>query len=472
MTFWLWVAGLVYVGLLVYATMHSYRRTKSAEDYMMAGSRVGVFFGFLTFAATLFSTFTLMGMPDFFRLHGVGAWAFLAVSDGAMAFLIIWFGFAIRRRIVRSGYRGMAGLLQERCGTKWGGYVYFAGIFVFLIPYVAIQIRGIGIFLSAAFPGTFPVWAWALAIVVVMLIYSEIGGLKAIIYSDALQGLILLGVTWLIAVGCVRSLGGVEAMFSAVGAANPALLTVPGPNGLFTLQFLIASFFAILFLPVTQPQLTTRLVIMRSTTTMKRMAVAVAGFMMLIIIPTIAIGMFGAVRHADASTSEFLVEVLLRRQPPVLGAAVAIGLIAAAMSTADSQIFAMGAEFRSLLSGDERRIMRWTKLAILFFAFAAFGFAVVTTDQLVLLARVSFAGTALMAPLILYAVLADERPAGVLLWLTGAALLVFVASLIDVIPSAIAGIRMDLLLLTLLGLTAGALRLVVRAGRREEVARR
>lgn len=462
MTLWLWIIGGVYLSLLAYATTHSYRRTKSAEDYMMAGSAVGVFFGFLTFAATLFSTFTLMGMPDFFRIHGVGAWAFLAVSDAAMAFLILSFGFAIRRRVARGGFRGMAGLLQERCGTRWGGYVYFAGIFIFLIPYVAIQIRGVGIFLSATFPDLLPVWGWALSIVVIMLIYSELGGLKAIIYSDAMQGLLLLFVTWIVAIACIREFGGVGSMFDAVAEVEPALLTVPGPRGLFTVQFLIASFFAILFLPVTQPQLTTRLVIMRSNTTMKRMAVAVAAFMMLIIIPTIAIGMFGAVNFAGVPTADFLVDVLVRRHPPVLGATVVIGLIAAAMSTADSQIFALGSELRSLLRGEERRIMINTKLAIVFFAAAAFVFAVLSSDQLVLLARVSFAGTALLAPLVLSAVLGDHPPRRGVLWATGLALLVFVSSLLGALPDVVAGIRMDLLLLILLGLTAFVGHLVTR----------
>ncbi|HEX7072240.1 MAG TPA: hypothetical protein VF190_15615, partial [Rhodothermales bacterium] len=439
MTFWLVLVGGIYLALMVYATTRAYRRTHSVEDYMMAGSRVGVFLGFLTFAATLFSTFTLMGMPDFFRLHGVGAWAFLAVSDGAMLFMLLWFGFAIRRRVRRSGFTGMSGLLRERCGTRWGGYVYFIGVFLFLIPYVAIQIRGLGIFLSAAFPGTMPVWGWALAIIVVMLAYSEVGGLKAIIYTDAIQGLLLLVVTWIVALGCIREFGSVREMFEAAGAVDSALLTVPGPQGLFTTQFLVASLFAIVFLPVTQPQLTTRLVIMRSTTTLKRMAVGVGIFMILVIMPTIAIGMFGAVHHAGTSTPEFLTDVLFRRQSPPIGALVAIGLIAAAMSTADSQIFALGAEIRSLLSGDERTIMLRTKAAIGFFAACAFVFAVLSSDQLVLLARVSFAGTALLGPLVLSVILGERKASSVLEWATSSGLAVFLASLSGVVPSEVAG---------------------------------
>ena len=87
MTTWFAILAPVYVMALVVATLLARRDTHSSDDYVMAGSNIGVALGFLSFSATLFSTFTLMGMPDFFRTHGVGAWIFLGVTDGAMAFI-------------------------------------------------------------------------------------------------------------------------------------------------------------------------------------------------------------------------------------------------------------------------------------------------------------------------------------------------------------------------------------------------
>ena len=451
MTAWLWILGGVYLLLLVYATVLARRRTRNSHDYVMAGSSVGAVLGFLTFGATLFSTFTLMGMPDFFRTHGVGAWIFLGVSDAALAFFVLWFGFHLRRRAAPRGFKGVAGFVGDCCSSRWGGYLYFAAVFVFMIPYVAIQIRGVGIFLNAAFPETLPVWGWATVIVAALLIYSAIGGLKAIIFSDALQGSLLLGATWIAAIVCVRHFGGVAELFRAVRETNAALLSTPGPQGLFTPQFLLATFLVLLMLPVTQPQLTTRIVIMRDTRASHRMAVGVGVFSMLVILPTIAIGMYGAARYPDLSTADFLARVLLFDRAPVVGAAIAVGLIAAAMSTADSQIFALGTELRSLLSGEERAVLLRTKLAIVGFAAAALVFAIVSSDQLVLLARVSFAGTALLGPLILVAVLAPGPVGTELLVATIAALLVFLTHLADWIPDRIGPLRLDLLLLLALG---------------------
>lgn len=452
---WFLVLGSIYVAGLVAATVGARNKTHSADDFMTAGSDLGILLGSLTVAATLFSTFTLLGMPDFFRTHGVGAWVFLAVSDGALAFTILWFGAHLRRCAAENGpFKGLAGLLRQCFGNRWAGLLYLAGIFVFLIPYVAVQIRGVSIFMNAIFPEALPVWGWAMLLVAVMLTYSELGGLKAIIYADAIQGLILLCATVAVAYGCIAHFGGIVELFDQVKARNEALLSVPGPAGLFSTQFLIASFIVIVLVPVTQPQISIRLVIMRNFASMRRMAVLLGLFAMIVILATVPIGFFGAVEYASAPTAEYLVGTLILDQAPLIAAAVAIGLIAAAISTADSQLFALGTELRSLMIGDEQTIMRRTRLSIVCFAVASLGVALMSSDQLVLLARVSFAGTALMGPFILAGILAQRAPGIEIIAATGIALLLFLGSVVGIIPQAIGSVRLDLLLLTLLAAIA------------------
>jgi solute:Na+ symporter, SSS family len=449
---WLIIVGSVYISILFFLSWRSRRKIKSNEDFMMAGSNIGLVLGFMTFAATLFSTFTLMGMPDFSRTHGVGAWIFLALSDAGMVFLIVWFGYHLRKKVAQKGFTGMSGLLQNCYKNKWAGYVYSLAVFIFLVPYVAIQIRGVAIFLEQAFPSAFPAWGWSLMIVVIMLLYSEFGGLKAIIYADFMQGTMLLVVVWIIAITCLNYLGGWAEMFSKVEVANAALLSTPGPKGLLNAQFLIASFLAILMIPVTQPQLSTRLVIMKDFRAMRRMAVAVGTFAMLVIFPTIIIGFYGAVRYPDASVADFLGHVLLRDQPGFIAAAAIIGLIAAAMSTSDSQLFAMGNELRGLISKKGSESLVPIKIAIVSFAIAALVFSLLSSDQLVLLARTSFAGTAMMGPLVILAILTKKPQGWFMILISGIGLMVFVLSEAGILPKMVGGLRMDLFLMICLAL--------------------
>ncbi len=454
MIFWVWVFGLIYAGLLVLASLKSYKKGRSAEEFMMAGSNVGLSLGVLTFAAALFSTFTFLGMPDFFRVNGVGAWIFLAVSDGAMVFFLLWFGYQIRMKVKGMEFRGVSGLIGRCYGNKWAGYVFFLAAFLFLIPYVGIQIQGIAIFMEAAFPGSLPSWGWSLGIVLIMLIYAEIGGLKAIIFSDAIQGLLLLIVIWIIGWACLSHFGGIGPMFERVGTIQEELLSTPGPQGLLTPQFLLASLIAILMIPVTQPQFTTRIVVMKSMKTMQLMAVSLGAFAILVILPTIFIGMYGVDMYQEYGRDDFFANAFLYDQPNFVAALAIIGLIAAGLSTTNAQIFALGSELRGLLRGNENSIMTKTKIGIFVFSVIAFFFSIIVIDQLVLLARVSFAGTGIMGPMIILGILSNRKVSPAIIYLSFVGLVIFLLSLADIIPDMYFGIRLDLLLFIVLGVIA------------------
>jgi len=441
---WFWIFSIIFVLLLVLASTKAFKRNRSVDEFMLAGKGFGALLGILTYLAALFSAFIFIGVPDFFRVHGVGAWIFLTVSDGMMFFLIFWFGHALRRKAHEIGFKGMAGMIREIYGNNWAGYIVFLGAFIFLIPYVAIQIRGIAIFFTAIFPEMLPIWGWALIIVIFLLIYSEIGGLKAIVFSDAIQGVLLLSVLTIIGYNCVAYFGNIQELFRQVQQVDERLLSTPGPKGLLTTQFLIASFVAIILLPVTQPQLSTRIAVMKNMKETYKMAAGVGIFALPVFLATAFIGMYGAVRYTTDSTRDFAQKALLFDQPEIVAALAIIGLFAAVLSTVNAQIFALGSEFRSLLKGDDKSVLHKTKIALFIFAAIVLCFSIILSDELVLLARVSFAGTAMMAPIILVGILSKKRPGKELLIASSAALIIFLLSVFNLFPATISEIRTDM----------------------------
>lgn len=446
---WLIFFFALFLASLGYASYKSYNKNRTSDDFMLAGSNIGAILGFLTFSAALFSAFTFMGMPDFFRTHGVGAWIFLALSDALMVFLLVWFGYSLRKRAALTGYKGVAGFIQTCYQNRYAGYLIFISSFLFLIPYVAIQIRGISIFLNAAFPDMLPYWSWAAILVVLMLVYSEIGGLKAIVYSDAIQGVIMLAVIWIIGVTCLKMAGGLEPALAQVAETNPGLLTLPGPKGLFTSPFLIASAIAIVLIPISQPQFTTRLVVLKSLKSVHKMAYAVGIFAILVILPTAFIGLYGAVKYPDASTADFLSNALLFDQAVPVAALAVVGLFAACLSTTNAQIFALGTELRSLLSGSDKFNMRVTQVSIVVFSLIVLVFSTYMSDELVLLARVSFTGTSMIAPVVLGAVIFKNPPKSLLI-LSSIALGYFVLSLAGFVPDRFGELPLDFVMYCIL----------------------
>ncbi|MEP3208101.1 MAG: sodium:solute symporter family protein [Maribacter sp.] len=450
------IAGVVYLAILIFLVRRTRVKEKTTSNYLLGGGNIGFVIGLFTTAATLFSAFTVVGMPDFFRTHGVGAWIFLAVSDAMMVYGLIRVGEMLRRKARKLDFKGMSGLMATTYGSKWAGYVAFGGAVVFLIPYIAVQISGISIFLNAAFPDTIPVWAWSSIIVAIMIIYSETGGLRAIMYNDTLQGILLFIMIWIVGWNCIDHFGSIESMFQKVESVNSQLLSTPGPKGLFTAQFFIISAIAIICLPFTQPQISTRVVIMKSSSALRKMAIGLGVVAILIILPTLFMGMYGAVLYPDVSTQDFIGRVLLYDQASGVAALGLVGLIAAAISTSDSQIFALGSELRSLLHLDDKKAVSITRIFIFIFGLLALIFSIVSTEHLVLLARTSFTGTAMMAPMILVGILSAKKLSVLMPLMTLAALLIFIFAKLGIAPSKIGMLEMELVLFLGLALAAFA----------------
>ena len=136
------VVALVYLAVLITLAVIGNRKNKGDEhQFFLAGGNLGTIIGFLTFFATLYSTFILIGMPNFFRVHGVGTWIFLGVTDMALAVFTLWLSLKLRKRISSTDFRSMSGLLRETF-RSYGVFVYVLGLVIFLVPYIAIQLKG------------------------------------------------------------------------------------------------------------------------------------------------------------------------------------------------------------------------------------------------------------------------------------------------------------------------------------------
>ena len=443
----------IYLAVLISLAFLGNRRNKGDEhQFFLAGGSLGTAIGFLTFFATLYSTFILIGMPNFFRVHGVGTWIFLGVTDMALAVFTLWLCFKLKDRVASQDFRSMSDLIRDSFGGR-GVAVYVAGLVVFLIPYIAIQIKGASGLLSTIVPYDVPKWGWEVIILALMFLYSSIGGLRGIMYCDALQGVMLFTVIWIMAAIVLSEFGGIAPLFEAVRQTNEGLLSVPGPKGLLSTQWLIAGFISIVLLPVSQPQLTSRLSILKGVGERRKVPVLHASFTFLLLIAGLIIGLYGAVAISAKDGPEFIGKLILE-QNAAIGALALIGILAAAMSTSDSQFFALGSEINNALGGASKRLrvspVVFVKFIILIFCGAAFVVANKSSQGIISLAVSGFMGTALMAPMVLAATLVkDKKLSGVVPVLTAASLIVFLAWLLGGVPKTVMGLRVDLALLAI-----------------------
>jgi len=397
--------GLFLIGIFYLGYRGWRSRGSGLAEFFVAGRSLGGTVGFFTWSATLFSAFTLVGLPGFFYTHGIGSWVFIAFADTYMGVMF----YVIGRRIWRLGrqydFITPTELLGYRFVSPAISFLAVAVSTLFLLPYVAIQMIGVGRLLQGA-TGIPYLWG-SLVLLLVILVYSELGGLRAVAWTDAFQGIIffsLFYVTAFLFIG--REWGGLGAMLARVAEARPALLSAPGPTGYFTYGTLVSLFLLIIGMPLTQPQLCIRYFTLRSERSLRIMAVASSTFATLIVVPALLIGLGGAVIFPGLISGDLLLSsVLTHYVPPLLAGLVVCSVIIAAMSTVDSQILVLGSLFvkdvyshlftREMSEGQKLRVAR---IAVFVCMAVAFALSLRPVPLLIQLSILSFAGTFQLAP--------------------------------------------------------------------------
>ncbi|HUU92275.1 MAG TPA: sodium:solute symporter family protein [Phycisphaerae bacterium] len=324
------------------------RRAKSMFEFFSAGRSVGSLAMSLTMFATLFSAFTMVGMPGFFYTHGVGAWGFVVFGDLALAFVFYFYGIRVVRLAREHNLSSPIELLWVTYRSRAVTSAAVIIMSVFIIPLFAIQIAGMGKLLAGATAGNIPYWAGAAVMLAAMSAYSLIGGLRADIWTDVVQGIVMLV---LVVVVCWVFIakewaGSIAAMFEALAQQGKgAWLSLPGPAKFFSLPALISFFILFLLVPVTFPQMVTRFYATKSEKVVARTMIAFPLLTLIMFIPAALIGL-GATTVFDLKSGDLVMgEVLRRYVHPGVAALFAVGVIAAAMSTADSVLLAIGSVF-------------------------------------------------------------------------------------------------------------------------------
>jgi SSS family solute:Na+ symporter len=377
-----WSAIGIYVALGIAVAVMARRKLGSGiNDFFLANRQIGGFVSALTYAATTYSAFMMVGLAGLTYKLGVGALGFeLTYLCGLV--LVVFFGprfWLVGRRF---DYLTHAELLADRYQRRAVGIVAALLCLVFLIPYAAIQVMGIGYLLAGVSKGTIPLLGAMVLAILVALVWSNIAGLRSVAWTDALQAVIML-LASLAALGFLayRGFGGFGNFFLKMDEEIPQLLAGPG---LFKFNVFFGLALPWLFFSVSNPQVTQRLFIPKSVTAFKQM---IGGFLVFGFIYTLVSVLWGfgarllvpALDNADKATPALLALPII---PKAIAIIVMVGILAAAISTIDSILLTLSSMCaRDIyknginLRASEEMELRVGKgvipiLAIIFFVFA------------------------------------------------------------------------------------------------------
>jgi solute:Na+ symporter, SSS family len=231
--YWDIIIVLVYLLLVGYLGWVGYRGTKTAADYLVAGRKTHPFIMALSYGATFISTSAIVGFGGVAGQFGMSLlWlTFLNIFVGIFI-AFVFLGGPVRRM----GHHLDAHTFPEFLGRRFQSRFIqvFAGlvIFLFMPLYAAAVLIGGTLFIASQFAIGYEVALLIFALVVAAYVIA--GGLKGVMYTDTLQGVIMFVGMGILLVYTYSMVGGVTAGHQALTDLKdlvPAPLTKMGHQG-------------------------------------------------------------------------------------------------------------------------------------------------------------------------------------------------------------------------------------------------
>ncbi len=341
-----------------------YRHTKVADDYMVAGRKISPIILGLSYGATFISTSAIVGFGGIAALYGTGL-IWLTVLNIGMGVLVAFIIFGKRTRDIghRLGAITFPDLLGKRFNSHFMQYATGVMILVSMPLYCAAIIIGGAWFIHTTF--NLDYFASLLGFSLITATYVVMGGLIAVMYTDAMQGvLMLVGMTLLLVLTLI-SVGGAEQGF--IGLSNlspqiPAFLQDGGLHSWTAMPELGSSIWFTLITTIVmgvgigvlaQPQLSVRFLCAKDERSINR-AVSVGGpFLLMMTGVAFTVGPLtnvwfwnntGKVAYmaADKNVDNIIPLYINSAMPELFVVMFMLVLLAAAMSTLSSIFHTMG----------------------------------------------------------------------------------------------------------------------------------
>ncbi|HVS62854.1 MAG TPA: sodium/proline symporter [Thermoanaerobaculia bacterium] len=384
---------LVCIGVGLWAL----RRTKSTHDFFMAGRDLGIFVtGLAVFSSTL-SGFGFVGGPGLvYRMGMSSIWMVVCSSIGfVLSFYLL--GKRIRLMAELRDSVSLPDAVAARYRSESSRFLTAVAILLGVMGYLATQILAMATVLQDILRtsfGTISLEACVAISCAVLVFYCVTGGIIASVYTDVVQGLVMMVAAVLVLVAAVAAVdGGFAGMSRTILADDPEAMSPWGTLGIFGA---LSWYFVFALGGAGQPHVITKMMMNRRVSDARHILPVSVGAYAVSAMLWISIGLAmralvlqGAhetLPNADAAAPQFLQTYA----HPMLAGVVFAGLFAAIMSTADgflnigaaAAVHDIPRSFRGKPIANE---LLWARIATVVIAVIAALFALYSGENLVAL---------------------------------------------------------------------------------------
>ena len=187
-----WLVILAYLAVMLYIDYHSMKTVKTHEDFVLAGRNVGNIYIILSLFASFTGLSGLFGTPQYVYEYGIAGWWWWATFPIGVFIMGMTMAKLLRRRmhvtlpdVVDVNHSSKAVRVAASLVTVWNYLAWTAG-----------QVAGIVLVIT-----TFTDLNGTAAVIVayiIIVLFTLLGGFRAVVYTDSLQAVLFLVVLGLV----------------------------------------------------------------------------------------------------------------------------------------------------------------------------------------------------------------------------------------------------------------------------------
>ncbi|AOW20580.1 sodium:solute symporter [Urechidicola croceus] len=209
-----WVLGIYFIALIGVAVWVVLQKNKNTEDYFLAGRNVGWF----VIGASIFAS--NIGSEHVVGLAGTGFSSGTPMAHYELhAWIVLLLGWLFLPFYMRSGAFTMPEFLEKRFDSRSRWFLSLFSLVAYVLTKVSVTIYAGGIVVSELLG--IPFWYGAIGIVIFTGIYTVVGGMKAVIYTETLQTIILILGSLIITYLGLQEVGGWNQLHKTVTEVSP-----------------------------------------------------------------------------------------------------------------------------------------------------------------------------------------------------------------------------------------------------------
>ena len=208
------VIGLYFFVLLLLALWIFFQKNKNTEDYFLAGRNVGWF----VIGASIFAS--NIGSEHIVGLAGTGFETGTPMAHYELhSWIVLLLGWLFLPFYFRSGVYTMPEFLEKRFDSKSRWFLSLFSLIAYVLTKVSVTIYAGGIVVSELIG--VPFWYGSIGVVIFTGLYTIIGGMKAVIYTESMQAIVLILGSLIITVLGLEEIGGWNELKSTVIENSP-----------------------------------------------------------------------------------------------------------------------------------------------------------------------------------------------------------------------------------------------------------